>query len=89
MEDSTVIQRIEHFRDSRYGQLTVVGLLLIFLTIMVLSVLMGTVITAVGTMADNLTTGGYTAEAVMIRLVPLFIIVTLLSTIALYGAPQL
>lgn len=89
MGQDTAISRLQKFRDSHSAQLTVVGLLLIFLTIMVLSVLMPTVITAVGDMAGNLTAAGYTTEAVMIKLTPLFIIIVLLSTIALYGAPQL
>ena len=71
------------------GQLTVVGLLMIFLTIMVLSILMPTVLDATDTMAANLTTAGLTSESVIVKLIPLFIIVTLLSTIALYGAPQI
>lgn len=71
------------------GQLTVVGLLMIFLTIMVLSILMPTVLDATDTMSANLTTAGLTSESAIVKLIPLFIIVTLLSTIALYGAPQI
>ena len=71
------------------GQLPVVGLLMIFLTIMVLSILMPTVLDATDTMSTNLTTAGLTSESVIVKLIPLFIIVTLLSTIALYGAPQI
>lgn len=71
------------------GQLTVVGLLMIFLTIMVLSILMPTVLDATDSMAGNLTTAGLPAESTIVKLIPLFIIVTLLSTIALYGAPQI
>jgi uncharacterized BrkB/YihY/UPF0761 family membrane protein len=81
--------QFDELKKNHNAQMTVVGLLLIFLTIMVLSVLMPSIITAVGTMAGNLTTGGYISEAIMVKFVPLFIIVTLLSTIALYGAPQL
>lgn len=71
------------------GQLTVVGLLMIFLTIMVLSILMPTVLDATDGMAGNLTDSGLPAESTIVKLIPLFIIVTLLSTIALYGAPQI
>ena len=71
------------------GQLTVVGLLMIFLTIMVLSILMPTVLDATEDMSGNLTNASLPAEATIVKLIPLFIIVTLLSTIALYGAPQI
>lgn len=71
------------------AQLTVVGLMLIFLTLMVLGNLMPTIIDTTNTMATNLTTGGYTSEAVIVQLIPLFLIVVFLSTIALYGSPQL
>ncbi len=71
------------------GQLTVVGLLMIFLTIMVLSILMPTVLDATDGMAGNLTDAGLPAESAIVKLIPLFILVTLLSTIALYGAPQI
>jgi len=72
-----------------HGQLTVVGLLMIFLTIMVLSILMPTILDATEVMSGNLTTAELPAESAIVKLIPLFIIVTLLSTIALYGAPQI
>ena len=71
------------------GQLTVVGLLMIFLTIMVLSILMPVILDATDDMSGNLTVAGLPAESSIVKLIPLFIIVTLLSTIALYGAPQI
>lgn len=71
------------------GQLTVVGLLMIFLTIMVLSILMPTILDATEDMAGNLTVAGLPAESTIVKLIPMFIIVVLLSTIALYGAPQI
>jgi len=76
------------FSDRR-GQLTVVGLLMIFLTILVLAVLTPAILESVGTISQNLTDDGKPVEAVIVNLVPLFILVTLLSTIALYGSPQI
>lgn len=71
------------------GQLTVVGLLMIFLTIMVMSILMPTILDATDEMSGNLTAAGLPAESTIVKLVPLFLITVLLSTIALYGAPQI
>lgn len=72
-----------------HGQLTVVGLLMIFLTIMVLSILMPTILDATEDMSDNLTAAGLPSESAIVKLIPLFVIITLLSTVALYGAPQI
>lgn len=70
------------------AQMTVIGLLMVFLGIMVLSSLMDTITTNVDTMTDNLTAAGYTEEAVLTHLIPLFIIIVFLATIAMYGAAQ-
>jgi len=75
--------------SDRRAQLTVVGLLMIFLTILVLSVLTPSILTAVGTISANLTADDKPVEALIVNLVPLFLLVTLLSTIALYGSPQI
>lgn len=70
------------------GQLTVIGILMIFLSIMVLSALSDTITSTTHNMSDNLTAAGYAEEGMLINLAWLFIIVTLLATIATYGTPQ-
>lgn len=75
------------FQDSK-GQLTVVGLLLVFLGLMVLSSLMDTIADTSTNMSNNLTSRGYVEEGVLARLVPLFVLVVYLATVALYGSPQ-
>ena len=70
------------------GQLTVPGLLMIFLTLMVFKILTPTILTAVTAIEGNLTVGGYVEEANLVALIPLFLLVVLLSSIALYAAPQ-
>ncbi len=70
------------------GQMTVVGLLMIFLAVMVLSNLMPTMTDEVTIVKNNLTTAGYPTEATLYNLIPMFIIVVMLSSIALYGGPQ-
>ena len=79
--------KFEFKRDNR-AQLTVIGLLMIFLTILTASILMPTLLVSVGWISANLTAGGFVAEAIMSNLLPLFILVTLLATISMYGAPQ-
>ena len=70
------------------AQMTVPGLLLIFLGLMVLSVLMPTIATTSTNMSEDLISKSYDEEAILVKLIPLFIIVVFLSAIALYGAPQ-
>jgi len=70
------------------GQMTVPGLLLIFLGLMVLSSLMPTIADTATTLNTTLYLDGYVEEGVLIKLVPLFIIVVFLSAIALYGSPR-
>ena len=70
------------------GQLTVPGLLMIFLTLMVFKILTPTILTAVTAIEGNLTTALYFEEAALVKLIPLFLLVVLLSSIALYAAPQ-
>ena len=70
------------------GQMTVVGLLMIFLAVMVLSSLMETITDEVTSVTTNLTADGFTTEGIMYNLIPMFIIVVMLSSIALYGGPQ-
>ena len=70
------------------AQLTVVGLLMVFLGLMVLSSLMDTIVDTSINTSTNLTADGLTNEALLYRLIPLFIIVVFLATIALYGSPQ-
>ena len=70
------------------AQMTVPGLLLIFLGLMVLSVLMPTIATTSTNMSVDLIAKSYDEEAILVKLIPLFIIVVFLSAIALYGAPQ-
>ena len=73
---------------NKKAQLTVVGLLMIFLGILVLSIMMPNILLHVGYMATNLTTYGYTSEALLVKLIPLFVLVTLLASIAVYGTTQ-
>lgn len=80
--------RIMKLSKNTAAQMTVVGLLMIFLTLMVLSSLMDTVTDSSTNISDNLTAKGYTEEGILTKLIPLFIIVVFLATIALYGAPQ-
>ena len=73
---------------NRKAQMTVVGLLLIFLAVMVASTLMPTITSTVTTTVANLTASGYTTEGTLYNFIPMFIIVVMLSSIALYGGPQ-
>ena len=76
------------FITNAIGQMTVVGLLLIFLAVMVLSALMGTITDEVTNVTTSLNTDGFTTEGTLFNLIPMFIIVVMLSSIALYGGPQ-
>ena len=70
------------------AQLTVVGLLLVFLGLIVLSSLMDTITDKTTNVSNNLTAAGYDEEGLLFKMIPMFLIVTFLATIALYGAPQ-
>jgi len=70
------------------AQLTVVGLMMVFLTVMVMASLMPTMIDKSQDMGDNLTTEGLDTEATLVELIPMFLIVVFLATLALYGSPQ-
>lgn len=74
--------------NNNSGQMTVVGLLMIFLAVMVLSSLMPTITGEVTNVSSNLTSDGFTTEGTLYNLIPMFIIVVMLSSIALYGGPQ-
>ena len=76
------------FMKDKRAQMTVVGLLMIFLAVMVLSSLMGTITGETTNVSTNLSADGFTTEATLYNLIPMFIIVVLLSSIALYGGPQ-
>ncbi len=67
--------------------MTVVGLLMIFLAVMVLSSLMPTLTGEVTNVSTDLETD-YPTEATLYSMIPMFIIVVMLSSIALYGGPQ-
>ena len=73
---------------NRKAQMTIVGLLMIFLGFMVLSIIMDTITTNTTNVAANLTADGYPDEALLYRLIPLFLIGTFIATIAIYGSPQ-
>lgn len=83
------IKRNVEMLKCRAGQLTIVGLLMIFLILVVLSILMNDILDTVSSMAANLTAANYPEVALLIQLVPLFIVAVLLATIALYGSPRL
>ena len=70
------------------GQMTVVGLLMIFLAVMVLSSLMSTITGETTNVSIALDAASFDTEATLYNLIPMFIIVVLLSSIALYGGPQ-
>lgn len=70
------------------AQMTVVGLLMIFLAVMVLASLMTTMTDVVTNTTNNLTAAGFTTEGTLFNLIPMFIIVVMLSSIALYGGPH-
>ena len=74
--------------SNRKGQMTIVGLLMIFLGFMVLSIIMDTVISQTNNVSANLTAGGFSDEALLYELIPLFLIGTFIATIAIYGSPQ-
>lgn len=74
--------------NNNSGQVTVVGLLMIFLAVMVLSSLMDTITGEVTNVSTNLTSDGFTTEGTLYNMIPMFIIVVMLSSIALYGGPQ-
>ena len=73
---------------NRKAQMTIVGLLMIFLGFMVLSIIMPTIISNTNTVGANLTAGGYPNESLLYKLIPLFLIGTFIATIAIYGSPQ-
>lgn len=79
---------IKQILNNESGQLTIVGLLLMFLVIVVLASLMPTILTHVSTMAGNLTVAGHPTAATMTNFIPLFFVVVVLATIAMYGGPQ-
>ena len=79
--------KLKSIKD-RAAQMTVVGLLMIFLAVMVLSSLMPTLTGEVTNVTTNLTAEGFTTEGTLYNLIPMFIIVVMLSSIALYGGPQ-
>ncbi len=70
------------------AQLTIPGLLLMFLTLLVMAHLMPTIISTCLNMSANLTTNGFATEALLAKLPPLFLIVAFLATIAMYAGPQ-
>lgn len=80
---------LKSFIKNNSGQLTIVGLLLMFLVIVVLASLMPTILVYVTTMAANLTSSGFVTSATMVNFIPLFLVVVLLATIAMYGGPQI
>ena len=77
-----------NFLHNKKAQITVVGLLMIFLGIVVLSIMMPSILLQVSYMATNLTAYNYASEALLVKLIPLFILVTFLSSIAIYGTTQ-
>jgi hypothetical protein len=79
----------ESFVHSTTGQLTVVGLLLMFLTLIVMAHLMPTIISTSDNLSESFNNSGYTTEALLARLPGLFLIVAFLATIAMYAGPQL
>ena len=70
------------------AQMTVPGLLMVFLLLAVLSSFTNQISDYSTNMSDNLTARGYSEVGVLAKLIPMFIWVVVLSTIALYGAPQ-
>ncbi len=76
------------FQQDIDAQLTVMGVMMLFLTILVLAALMPTIVTYCVQMADNFTAAGFPLEALLTKMIPLFMIVSFLSTIALYAAPM-
>ncbi len=74
----------EFVKDDK-GQLTIIGLFLLYLTLLTLSAMMPNMLTVINTLAVNLTANGYTTEASLIRLYPMDLILTLLSTVAMYA----
>ena len=71
------------------GQMTVVGVMLLFLTLMVLGALMPTITDEANAMKDDFTNESMTYEAILVGMIPMFIIVAFLATIALYAGPQI
>jgi len=76
------------FMKDKRAQMTVVGLLMIFLAVMVLSSLMSTITGETTNVSIALDAAGYHTEATLYNLIGMFIIVVLLSSIALYGGSQ-
>ncbi len=70
------------------AQLTVVGLMMLFLTLITMAALMPMIIEYSINMSNNLTVAGLVIEGVLARLISLFFIVAFLATIALYAAPM-
>jgi len=77
-----------NFKINNLGQLTVIGLLLMFLTLITMAALMPIILTSIANLSVNLTASGYHTEAVIVKFIPLFFIVVFLATIAMYGGPQ-
>ncbi len=70
------------------GQLTVLGVLMLFLTIIVLSTIMPMVIDSSMNMSEKLNASGLTNESLLAKMIPMFIVIAFLATIALYAAPM-
>ena len=70
------------------GQLTVLGVLMLFLTIIVLSTIMPMVIDSCMNMSEKLNASGLTNESLLAKMIPMFIVIAFLATIALYAAPM-
>jgi len=75
-------------KNNNLGQVTVVGLLMIFLAVMVLSSLMSTITGETTNVSAALSSSGFDTESTLYNLIPMFIIIVLLTSIAVYGGPQ-
>lgn len=78
----------QNLKQCNVAQLTVPGLMMVFLGVMILSSLMPTIVDQTIATASDLTNHSLPTESTLFSLVPLFIIVTFLATVALYGSPQ-
>ncbi len=76
------------FSGSTIAQMTVPGLLMVFLLLTVLANFTPQIADYSTNMSDNLTSRGYVEEGALAKLIPMFIWVVVLSSIALYAAPQ-
>lgn len=72
----------------KQAQMTMIGLILLVVSIIALSAMTPVINTFTGTAAGNLTAGGHADAAVVVNLIPLFLWLGLVITVFIYTQVQ-